>query len=204
MHLEKLSLLNFKNYEEVNLVLPSRINVFVGLNGSGKTNLLDAIYYLSLTKSAFSVSDAHCIRNGESFFMIRGIIKKMSEVYEIGASVQTGAKKIFRENKQDYEKMSRHIGKYPAVLIAPDDSDLVKEGGETRRKFFDSIICQLDAEYLDELIKYNHALKQRNSMLKMFSESGRVDLLALESYDRILVQSGNYIFKRRTSFIHEF
>lgn len=204
MHLKKLSVLNFKNYEEVNLDIESRITVFVGKNGSGKTNLLDAIYYLSLTKSAFSSSDTHCIRNGESFFMVKGVFEKQSKIYELVTSVQVGLKKMFRENQQDYEKLSAHIGKYPVVLVAPDDSDLVKEGSEARRKFFDSIISQLDARYLDNLIQYNHVLKQRNSLLKMFHESGRVDALALESYDQLLIEFGTYIYNRRISFLQEF
>jgi DNA replication and repair protein RecF len=204
MHLQKLSLLNFKNYEELNLSFNSRINVFVGKNGSGKTNVLDSIYYLSMTKSAFSTTEAHCIRNGESFFMIKGFFEKAERVNEVVASVQTASKKVIRENSIDYQKISDHIGKYPIVLIAPDDSDLIKEGSETRRKFFDSILSQIDKKYLEDLIQYNHALKQRNSLLKMFSDTGRTDDIALESYDRLLVKFGTYIYERRLSFIKEY
>lgn len=204
MYLEKLSLLNYKNYEEANLFFHEKTNVFVGKNGSGKTNLLDAIFYLSLTKSAFSASDAYCIRHGESFFMVKGTFNKGEQHAELVASVQSGAKKVFRENQLDYNRLSDHIGKYPLVMIAPDDADLVKEGSELRRKFFDSMICQVDKQYLENLIQYNHALRQRNSMLKMFSEQGKTDFLVLETYDDMLAKSGQYIYERRNRFVQEF
>lgn len=203
MYLEKLHLINFKNYAEVRLDLSSRINVLVGKNGSGKTNLLDAIHYLSLTKSAFS-TDNFSIRQGEEFFMIKGAFKKDKKVEEVTCSFQTGSKKIFKEGGSEYQKLSEHIGKYPVVLVVPDDTHLVKEGSDERRKFFDSIISQLDNRYLEALIRYNYALKQRNSLLKMFAESGSFDVVAVETYDRILVQAGTLIFQKRSDFIKEF
>jgi DNA replication and repair protein RecF len=148
MHLQTLQLGNFKNYAEVKLDLSSRINVLVGKNGSGKTNLLDAIHYLSLTKSAFS-ADNFAVRQGEHFFFIKGLFKRNKDLIELTCSYQTGAKKIFKEGVNEYQKLSEHIGKYPVVLIAPDDTELVKEGSEARRKFFDSIISQLDRPYLE-------------------------------------------------------
>jgi DNA replication and repair protein RecF len=204
MYLEKLHLFNFKNYEEVNLDFSPRINVLVGKNGSGKTNLLDAIYYLAFTKSAFVSSDNHCIRQGENFFMIKGQFQCGERSYELFSSVQTGAKKVFREEQQDYQKLSEHIGKYPVVLIAPDDVDLVKEGSEARRKFFDTIISQLEKKYLNDLILYNQALKQRNSLLRMFHDGAPPDWMALESYDDILIRSGRSIFEQRMLFVKEF
>jgi len=204
MQLKQLQLLNFKNYEEANLQFSSRINVLVGKNGSGKTNLLDAIYYLSLTKSAFSSSDHQCILHGQSYFMIKGKFETDLMVKEIASSVQIGSKKVFLEESTPYDKLSEHIGKYPVVLIAPDDVDLVKEGSESRRKFFDSIISQLDKRYLEDLMQYNHALKQRNGLLKMFSERGNPDWLALESFDQILVRLGKSIFEKRNAFAKEF
>ena len=204
MYLQKLTVLNFKNYEELSLEFNRRVNVFVGRNGSGKTNLLDAIHYLSLTKSAFSVTDNQCIKISENFFMIKGAYRKGDADFELVASAQSGNKKVFRENQIDYDKLSNHIGKYPVVLIAPDDSDLVREGSEIRRKFFDSLISQLDSEYLEVLILYNLALKQRGSLLKLFADSGRVDFLALESYDRLLAQHGTVLFKKRKDFIETF
>lgn len=203
MRLEKLQLLNFKNYREVDISFSSRINVLVGKNGSGKTNLLDAIYYLAFTKSAFS-TDPFCILHDQSYFMVKGAFRIGSVLNEITSSLQIGAKKIFREGLYDYEKLSEHIGKYPVILIAPNDVDLVNEGSEARRKFFDSIISQLDSRYLEDLIQYNHALKQRNSLLKMFSESGSVDWLAVESYDHYLIKFGTSILEKRKEFIKEF
>lgn len=203
MQIKTLQLINFKNYEEVKLDLSARINVLVGLNGSGKTNLLDAIHYLSMTKSAFS-SDIYCIRHGEKYFSIKANFKSNRSDNEVFCAVQAGAKKILKEDANEYQKLSEHIGKYPVVLIAPDDTELVKEGSEERRRFFDSIISQLDKIYLDSLIQYNFALKQRNSLLKMFAESNSFDAIALESYDEVLIKSGDKIFKRRQSFIEEY
>jgi DNA replication and repair protein RecF len=204
MHIQKLQLLNFKNYTETNLDFVTQVNVLVGRNGSGKTNLLDAIYYLSFTKSAFSSAENHCIRKGESFFMVKGFFENGVNRSEISSSVQTGQKKVFREGLNEYQKLSDHIGKYPVILIAPDDVDIIKDGSEARRRFFDTAISQLDKVYLDNLIRYNHFLKQRNSLLKMFSESGAVDWLAVESYDFHLVQIGNAIHQRRKAFAEEF
>jgi DNA replication and repair protein RecF len=203
MLLQSLQLINFKNYPEAKLDLSAKINVLVGKNGSGKTNLLDAIHYLSLTKSAFS-SDNFSIRNGEQFFMVKGLFKQGNNLQELSCSLQTGTKKVFREGVNEYQKLSEHVGKYPVVLIAPDDTELVKEGSEERRKFFDSIISQLDRVYLEALIQYNHTLKQRNSLLKMFAESNSFDELAVEAYDRILIQAGDVIFRKRKEFIGEF
>ncbi len=205
MHLETLYLLSFKNFSEANLRFSPRINVLVGKNGSGKTNLLDAIFYLGFTKSAFSSSDQQCITQGQNFFLIKGDFRKGETSNEIASSVQIGSKKIFKENTSEYQKLSEHIGKYPVVLIAPDDVMLVREGSEERRKFFDGIISQLDKLYLENLIQYNQALRLRNALLKMYAERGSsIDWLAMESYDKILTESGEFIFQRRSNFIGEF
>lgn len=203
MRLEKLQLLNYKNYRHVDLTVSSRINVLVGKNGSGKTNLLDAIYYLAFTKSAFS-TDPYCIRQDENYFMVKGSFRIGSVTNEITTSLQAGAKKIFREGANDYQRLSEHIGKYPVILVAPGDVDLVNEGSEARRKFFDSIISQLDSQYLNDLIQYNHALRQRNSLLKMFNDRGPADWIAVESYDHVLARLGTSIFKKRQEFVKEF
>ncbi len=204
MQLQTLQLINFKNYAEAKIDFSSKINVLVGKNGSGKTNLLDAIYYLSLTKSAVTGSDNFCIRHGEQHFFLKGVFIQHQEVKEITSAFQTGSKKIFKEGVNEYQKLSDHIGKYPVVLIAPDDTDLVKEGSEARRKFFDSIISQLDHSYLESLIQYNHALKQRNSLLKIFSETNSFDAIALETYDYVLIQLGTVVFQKRKLFITEY
>lgn len=204
MQIQTLQLINFKNYAEVRIDFSSKINVLVGKNGSGKTNLLDAIYYLAFTKSAVTSSDIFCIRHGEQHFFLKGVFIQPQDVMEITSAFQTGSKKIFKEGVHEYHKLSDHIGKYPVVLIAPDDTDLVKEGSEARRKFFDGIISQLDHSYLESLIQYNHALKQRNSLLKMFSENHSFDAIALETYDQILIQLGTVVFKKRKSFVTEY
>jgi DNA replication and repair protein RecF len=204
MLLQSLQLINFKNYDQLKLEFSPNINVLVGTNGSGKTNLLDSIYYLSLTKSAFSTSDNFVIRQDEKFFSIKALFEKQQKSMEVFCAVQTGSKKVVREDGKDYNKVSDHIGKYPVVLIAPDDTDLVKEGSEERRKFFDTIISQLDKNYLESLIQYNHVLKQRNTLLKMFAESRKVDEVALLSYDHVLIQQGTQIHNRRLLFIEEF
>jgi DNA replication and repair protein RecF len=204
VRLEHLHLINFKNYAELKIGFSPKINVLVGKNGTGKTNLLDAIHYLSMTRSAFSSSDNFSIRNGESFFMVKGKFKMEKDVVDITCSVQIGSKKIVREGVNEYNKLSDHIGKYPVVLITPDDTELVKEGSEERRKFFDSIISQLDHQYLNALMQYTHALKQRNSLLKMFADTNSFDDIALQSYDQVLIQKGKLIYDRRKEFISEF
>jgi DNA replication and repair protein RecF len=204
MHIQKLHLLNFKNYEEIVLDLTGKVNVLVGRNGSGKTNLLDAIYYLSFTKSAFASSDLHCIRKGENFFMVKASFLKNGSLFEISAAVQSGQRKTFREGVNEYQKLSDHIGRFPVIMIAPDDVDIIKEGSEARRRFFDSAISQVDKQYLNDLIIYNNALKQRNSLLKMFADSGKQDWLVVESYDRLLIKHGFSIFARRKTFCEEF
>lgn len=204
MQLQTLQLINFKNYAEAKVNFSSKINVLVGKNGSGKTNLLDAIHYLALTKSAAPGPDHFCIRHGEQYFFLKGLFKKSQEVVEISSAFQTGSKKIFKEGVFEYQKLSDHIGKYPVVLIAPDDTALVKEGSESRRRFFDSIISQLDHFYLEALIQYNQVLKQRNSLLKMFSETNTFDGMALETYDDMLVRLGTEVFEKRKVFIAEY
>jgi DNA replication and repair protein RecF len=204
MYLDKLHVLNFKNYPECNLVFSPGVNVFVGKNGSGKTNLLDAIYSLAFTKSAFASSDLQCIQSGQTAFMVKGFFQKEGREHELVSAVQVGTKKVFREDQQDYQKLSDHIGKYPVILMAPDDIDLVRESSEERRKFFDGIIAQLDKRYLEALMQYNQTLKQRNSLLRMFQERGTADWVMLESYDHLLVQAGQVIFARRAAFAAEF
>jgi DNA replication and repair protein RecF len=203
MTIDQLYLLNFKNYREAKVSFSTGLNVLVGKNGSGKTNLLDAIYFLSFTKGAISSSDAHYIKEGESQAVVRGLFT-LSKSKELSLAIQAGQKKIFREDGLDYLKLSEHLGKYPVVLVVPDDADLVKDSSEARRKFFDSLISQLDKTYLENLIQYNHCLKQRNSLLKMFAESGRPDWALIESYDAVLVPLAQHIFQTRAAFLQEF
>lgn len=204
MHLTKLQLANFKNYEELVLEFPSRVNFLLGLNGSGKTNLLDAIHYLSATKSFSNSSDTQNIRYGADYFFIRGFFANANKQGEVFCQVQSGKKKVFQENGRDYDKISDHIGKYPVVLISPLDVDLVKESSEARRKFFDQMIAQVDHSYLEALMEYHHALKQRNALLKLFAENNYTDLELIGLYDQQLARSGVLIFKKRKAFVTEF
>ncbi|MBX2964272.1 MAG: DNA replication/repair protein RecF [Cyclobacteriaceae bacterium] len=204
MHLKTLQLKNFKNYSELNLEFPARITFLLGLNGTGKTNLLDAIYYLSATKSFSNLTDSQIIRHGEDNFFIRGMFDHSGNRSEVFGQLQSGRKKIFRVDSKDYERISDHIGKYPVVLISPLDVDLVKESSEARRKFFDQVIAQLDHAYLEKLLEYHHTLKQRNALLKLFAEKNYTDLEMIELYDQQLIRTGQLIYKKRKTFATEF
>ncbi|MFA0961621.1 DNA replication/repair protein RecF [Roseivirga sp. BDSF3-8] len=204
MYLEKIELLNFKNYESLALDFDQGINCFTGPNGSGKTNLLDAIYYLSLTKSAFSSTDSSNIRHDSSYFMLRGVFTSDKKAVTIQCQIQSGQKKKVLHDKTPYEKISEHIGRFPAVLIAPDDTELVKGGSEGRRRFFDSLISQIDARYLDDLIRYNQVLKRRQELLKQFENRKYFDGELLDVYDRELVEGAIRLGARRRDFIEEF
>ncbi|QNF32548.1 DNA replication/repair protein RecF [Adhaeribacter swui] len=204
MVLENLHLLYFKNYEEADLSFSPHINCFIGDNGSGKTNVLDAIYYLSMGKSAFTATDLQNVKQGEDYFMVKGRFQAFTHQDTIQCTFRSGQKKIITHNKLAYEKISEHIGKYPVVLISPYDTDLIREGSEERRRYFDSLISQLDATYLNELITYNYILKQRNSLLKQFADRNYFDKEYLQILDEQLVPAGNYITKVRQSFLANF
>lgn len=203
MKLERLELINFKGYAQLALAFPKRITLVLGPNGGGKTNLLDAIYYLSFTKSAFSSTDVHCVKHGENSFLIRGTFTAKDSPFTAAAAYTSGQKKIFRYDQEDYIKLSDHIGKIPVVLLAPDDVDLIRGGGEARRRFFDSLISQVDHAYLESLIEYNNALRQRNELLKMFAARGNPDFTGLEYYDHVLSSRGTSIYQTRKVFIEE-
>jgi DNA replication and repair protein RecF len=196
--------MNFKNYEELIVEFPSRVNFLLGLNGSGKTNLLEAIYYLSATRGFSNPVDAQHIRHGADSFFIKGTFSVSGKQHEVQCQVQQGRKKIFQEDTRDYEKISDHIGKYPVVVISPMDVDLVKESSEARRRFFDQMIAQVDHAYLEVLVLYNHALKQRNALLKMFAERNSFDENMIDVYNQQLVQYGQVIFSKRKDFVREF
>ncbi len=203
MYIEKLHIINFKNFEEAKLDFSAKANVLVGLNGSGKTNLLDAIYYLAFTKSAFNVSDLNSIREGETAAFVKGIFRNDENERELSCGIQRGSKKSFREEKQEYAKLSDHIGKYPVVLMEPDDTELIKGGGETRRRFIDGILSQIDPVYLQNLLKYNHILKHRNSLIKMFNDGQAFDGAAMDIYDQQLIEAGTPLFESRNKFTLE-
>lgn len=201
MHLTKLNLFNFRNYEEAHLEFKGDVFCLLGKNGSGKTNLLDAIHYLSFTKSFLNTSDAVNVRNGESVFSIKGTFENQGRENEVFCSYQPGAKKLMRENGNDYIKLSGHIGKYPVVLIAPNDIELIWDGSEVRRKFVDGLISQINSQYLEHLITYTNHLKARNAALRQFAERGRTDHDLLATYDRVLSKSGDFIYQTRTEFV---
>ena len=202
--LQQLKLYNFRNIVEARLEFSGKILCFLGKNGSGKTNLLDAIHYLAFTKSAVNPSDSQNILQGRAQFVVRGEFELNGKRKVVTCSFQQGQKKIINEDGQDYTKFSEHVGKYPVVLIAPQDIELIWDGSEMRRKFFDSLISQLDKPYLENLIVYTNQLKQRNSLLRSFAESGKIDHDLLASYDQKIIPSGNYIFAKRRDFLTEF
>jgi len=204
LRLEKISLFNFKNYQEASLEFDGEIHCLLGNNGSGKTNLLDAIYYLAFTKSAINPSDQQNVGKTSDQFFIKGTFNKKNLSNEIICSFQQGSKKILKENGNEYGKLSEHIGKYPVVLIAPGDIDLIWGASEPRRRFFDSILSQIDKSYLENLIVYVNILKQRNGLLKLFAEQNKVDYDLVAAYDEKLVESGEYIFAKRKAFVASF
>jgi DNA replication and repair protein RecF len=204
MYLKKLSLVNFKNYSEANLEFSPKINCLVGNNGMGKTNILDAIHYLSFCKSFFNAVDSQNIRHNEPFFMIQGNYDKHGENDEIVVGQKRNQKKTFKRNKKEYDRLSEHIGLYPLVMISPADSELINGTSETRRKFIDGIISQYDKVYLEKLIAYNQVLKQRNALLKQFYESRSFDSVTLEIWDEQLILHGKSILQIRMDFLKEF
>jgi DNA replication and repair protein RecF len=204
MFLQKINLLDFKNYEELTLQFSADINCVAGPNGSGKTSLLDAIHYLCLTKSAFSLLDSQSIRHHRDFFLVDGTFMESGKKHQITVSLKAGGRKTVMHDKKAYERISEHIGRFPVVLIAPDDTDLVRDSGEIRRKFFDNMLSQVDHAYLDNLIGYNNVLKQRNSLLKQFYERNYFDKELLETYNVQLLPLGQLIHKRRDAFMREF
>lgn len=204
MYLKKLSILNFKNYEEAKLELSDKINCFLGPNGSGKTNLLDGIFYLAFCKSFFNPSDSQLIKDDESFFVVEGEFQRKGEEEKIYCGLKRGQKKQFKRNKKQYEKLADHIGLLPLVMISPSDSQLISEGSEVRRRFLDLIISQYNRKYLDELIQYNRALSQRNRLLKKFMEIRTFDESNLELWDQQLIKYGRPIYEARLEFIANF
>lgn len=203
MKLKNLHLINFKNWEELSLDFSSGINCFVGNNGSGKTNILDALHYLSVCKSYFNLIDSQNIRNEEGFFVIEGEFEKSDEDYRIYCGLKRGQKKILRKNKKDYAKLADHIGQFPSVIISPYDRDLIMDGSDVRRKFMDAVISQSNSIYLDNLVRYNKALAQRNALLKFFAANHKWDKESLLVYDIQLEEKANYIFEARKEFVEK-
>lgn len=204
MWLQKLSVINFKNYSEAELSFSQTVNAFTGNNGAGKTNLLDAIHYLSLCKSYFNPMDSQQIKQGEDLFIIQGSFKKDEKDETIYCGLKRAQKKVFKRNKKEYQRLADHIGSFPLVMISPNDISLIIEGSEERRKFIDNVISQTDSSYLDELIIYNKNLLNRNALLRQIAVSGRYDPSLMEIYDQQLIISGTRIFEKRKVFMLQF
>jgi DNA replication and repair protein RecF len=204
MYLKKLSLFNYKNFAESNFVFDSKINCFVGKNGIGKTNVLDAIYHLSVGKSYFNPLAIQNIRHNEEFFVIDGEFEKQERLEQIVCSLKKGNKKILKRNGKIYEKFSDHLGFIPLVIISPADNDLIVDGSETRRKFIDSVISQLDSNYLLNLIQYQKIISQRNALLKYFALNQVFEIETLDIYNEQLNVFGQSIFEKRKVFLEEF
>lgn len=204
MHLKQLSLVNFKNYEESELFLSKQANCFTGNNGEGKTNVLDAIHYLSFCKSFFNPIDSHNIKHEAPFFLIQGHYELNNVEEEIYCGLKKNQKKVFKRNKKEYNRLADHIGLFPLVMISPSDSDLITEGSESRRKFIDSVISQFDKKYLEALISYNKIISQRNALLKHFGKTGSFDAESLEIWDMQLIVQGHKIHAVRKDFLEGF
>ncbi len=203
MYLNKLTLLNFKNYQYAELDLSPAINCFVGDNGAGKTNLLEAVYYLSYCKSCFNIPDQQNIRQDDHFFMIDGIFNLRDEEEKIVCGVQEGRKKKFSRNKKEYQRLSDHIGLIPVVLSTPSDTQLIQEGSEERRRLVNTLISTHDRSYLQRLIDYNKALEQRNRLLKNFADQNYWDEASLEIWDEALHKNAMPIFEARKNLLED-
>lgn len=205
MYLKQLKVTNFKNYQEANFELSPKINCFVGDNGEGKTNVLDAIYYLSFCKSYFNPVDSQNILHGEDFLAINGYYIRGEETTDhISCQLRKNQKKKFKRNQKEYDRLADHIGLIPLVMISPYDRDLINDGSDLRRKYIDGVISQFDKHYLDNLINYGKALSQRNFLLKKFAESGYYDPSAIAIWDARMTPLAQQIYESRKEFIEAF
>lgn len=202
MILKRISILNFKNIQQAELTFSTKMNCFIGHNGVGKTNLLDAIYYLSFCKSSTNPIDSQIIRHGQEFFVVQGFYEQEDKTpEEIYCGMKRGRKKQFKRNKKEYQRLAEHIGFIPLVIVSPSDSILITGGSEERRRFMDLVISQYDRGYLDALVRYNKALLQRNSMLKAEEEP---DPELMNVWEEMMATSGKLIYEKRAMFINEF
>ena len=201
MLLNTISILNYRSLSSVELEFSAKVNCFIGCNGVGKTNLLDAIYYLSFCKSAISVSDSQHIKHDEPFFMIKGSYKfDNTTCEEFSCGLKRGEKKVFKRNQKSYEKLSEHIGTVPLVIISPADSNLISGSSDERRKFMDVVISQYDKEYLHSLIKYNRALMQRNAMLRCEHE---LEPEMMDLVEFIMAENAYKVYESRHRFVEQ-
>ena len=204
MILKSITLTNYKSFSSKTIKLDNNINCFIGPNGVGKSNILDAIYHLSFGKSYFNPISSQNIKLGEDFFAMKGSYLKNEKEETIIINFKKNDKKVIKRNNKKYEKFSDHIGLLPLVIISPSDRNLIAEGSEIRRRFLDSVISQSDKSYLDNIINYNKVLSQRNSLLKLFYKNKNIDINTIEVYDSQLEVIGESIFEKRKLFLKDF
>lgn len=205
MLLQKLRCFNFKNYTSIKLDFASQLNCIVGANGAGKTNLLDAIHYLCLTKSAFNPIDNQNILHGESQMSVQGLFIKDDAPYEVKCIVHRDQGKIFQTNDKGYERLREHLGRFPVVFTTPYDTEIIQGASEIRRRFIDSILCQTDSNYLQTLAHYQQVIKHRNMLLKHYAGNTRlIDQELIDSYDKQLLPLNKELYKARRSFVQMF
>ena len=202
MILKRISILNYKNLEQVELDFSTKMNCLIGQNGMGKTNLLDAIYYLSFCKSANNPIDSQNIKHDQNFFVLQGsYVTELGDVEEVYCGLKRRQKKQFKRNKKEYTRLSDHIGFIPLVMVSPADAELIAGGSEERRRFMDVVISQYDRDYLSALIRYNKALTQRNTLLKAEEEP---DNELMEVWEEIMAMAGEVVYRKRKEFVNEF
>lgn len=202
MILQKISILNFKNIREATLQLSPKMNCLIGHNGEGKTNFLDAIYYLSFCKSSLNPIDSQIITHDQDFFMLEGFYEDENErITDIYCGMKRGVKKHFKRDKKEYKRYSEHIGLIPLIMASPNDTAIISSGSEERRRLMDIVISQYDHRYIEALTAYNKALQQRNALLKMEAEP---DAALLDIWEEEMARTGEVIYMARNAFIHEF
>lgn len=201
MRLNKLSIVNYRNIGTADLALSAGVNCFVGINGAGKTNILDAIYYLSFCKSLGGLADSMNVRHGEPFFVLQGSYDTRSGHEDIYCGFKPGQKKQFKRNKKEYQRLADHIGLLPLVVISPADESLISDSAEARRKYADSVISQCDKGYMESLMAYNRLLTQRNALLKQMAATERPDPGLLDVFDQQIARHGNVISAKRRDFV---
>ena len=201
MFLKKISIVNYKNIREATLDLSPKMNCFIGHNGEGKTNMLDAVYYMSFCRSAYTTSDANVIRHGEDFFVLDAVyVNDYGDEDSVFCGMKRGSKKHFKRNKKEYKKLSMHLGMIPLIFVSPSDTVMIEGGSEERRRLMDVVISQYDNSYIDALNRYNKALQQRNTLLKT-EEGPDIELLSL--LEEQMAFYGETIYNKRNDFIAE-
>jgi DNA replication and repair protein RecF len=200
LRIQNIAITHFKNYDYSPFTFSKNVIGICGLNGIGKTNLLDAIYYCCFTKSYFTISDALNVNFEKEGFRLEANFDNNDNLQKVICINRGNSKKEFTVNDAAYDKLSKHIGTLPAVIIAPDDVEIITAGSEVRRRYLDTVICQIDNDYLLQLMKYNKVLQQRNSLLKSFADKGKIDKVLLEILDIQLCEPANIIFEKRTLY----